>query len=438
MIMGSLIPDLSTFTPEELESIRKNSPLLYELSERLAISRITSSSYFLMLPFILSLSILTSIIERLRQWMRKQRRGMVGLPFRERFPFDYEILCHEEAEAVFRRVKKLLRRWRFQEERGDGCILFTAQRGEVGFWGSIIFHFSFLVIIFGGMVSLLTHFQAEILLGVGQRVSLGDKDFCRIYKTPRIFRNFPNINISLEDFKAVYEDDRYPVDFSGDLVIENGSGMKRERIRVNNPVRYGGFQFTMERYGFSPHLIVMDGMGKVLLDAFIHLVVMTPEMRDSFSIPATPYRVTAQFFPDFSLARGKEDGRPRIVNKSIVPNNPAFHFMIEQEGKVVGHMWVPLGGQGRFREFTINFNDLSYWSLLGVTRNYGNPILVLGFLLCILGLSLRFIFYNRKIRGRIWVGQNASLIEMRGTCQYFPALFEQGMKRFVHKLEKGW
>lgn len=394
-------------------------------------SLITASPFFLILPAFIFLSVLLCTLNRL-----KGRRGKK--PHRNAFTIKRNITLgsHGSGKALagyfirngWVRPPVMEREGKGHEaggEAGEGAMVFM--KGGEGFWGSVVFHAGLLVMFIATGVTAATLFNAEILLNEGVPTPLGREGLLRVFREPALPVKLPAGSITLEGFEATFENERFPVDYTAHLKIEDDDGVQRSECRVNSPLNLKGIQYTINRYGFSPGFRVEDESGKLLFDGFVTLII-TDRKEDFFRVPDTDLIIEVVFFPDFYL----KNGQP--ASRSNQPENPAFGIKVKNiiekdagRGKI-----VKMGESARIRDIVITPTELKYWAHFGISRDAGFPLLFLSFVLMSLGLTVRFIRYEKWL---VVTDENGTgAIELSAYSRYFPALFEAEVERIAANL----
>lgn len=382
----------------------------------------TGSPFFLILPLLIFLSILTCTLNRLRQ-----RR--IKPPDAAAFRFKKTLTINngwDEARAVDYLVKK---GWRYPHPlnrattqgcpyKGEGGYMVMGKGGQ-GFWGSMVFHAGLLLMLTAAVITFATLFSAELLLTEGQAVPLGREGFLRAGRDPLWPVRMPEGEIVLERFKAVYEKEKFPVDYTATVMVKDNKGERFIDVKVNDPLYLGDLQYTIYRYGYAPGFLIKDGKGDVLFDGYVSLRLMD-NTEDFFEIPGTDMTVYVRFFPDLVMT---EDGP---VSRSRVPNNPHFGLRIK---KVIGEpgkgKMVKMGSSVEMEGLSIMPSELRYWAYFVVVRDSGKPILFVSIVLMTVGLIIRFIYHEKwlMIRYDATEGGRHNL-EVSGFSRYFPGLFE--------------
>jgi hypothetical protein len=137
-----------------------------------------------------------------------------------------------------------------------------------------------------------------------------------------------------------------------------------------------------------------------------------------------------KFFPDYIVEDGVEK------TGSIELSNPAIHLVIEKDGEKINEGTVR---QGEFIQLgthtEIGFKDIRYWAMFMIVREYGKTPLVAGFLFAAIGLVMRLVFYQRRIRIAIEYAENKPYIYMDGRSEYFRHSYKDEMNMLAGELE---
>lgn len=408
ILLSNLLPNFSVMKAGEIKALKEGRPLLYAAASSLQLGKVVRSPFFFILPAVIFLSITVCTVKRIKRWGMESGREGNALP---------EDMFLRAAEESLRG-----KGWSVEvrsQGSGEGVVI-TGFKGRKGFWGSVAFHAGMNVVLIGAVFSLFTRYNGSMVLADGYGVTM-DEAF--LSQAPKDFRLKGAI---MEDFRAVYQEG-FPVDYSMALTLLGEEDReKREEVGVNRPLKWMGYQFAPVRYGFSPRFAVRKGE-TVLLDSYINLVVMTPEKTDVFEIPGEGMKVEVQFFPDFYM----EGKIPKT--RSREPKNPVFFAEIKKGKEVIGRGFLHLNQEVSFAGYSIAFNDLKMWVMFSVSRDYGVPVVTFGFLLIIIGLIIKFVWHEKSV----WLIFKDGTVEFGGSSRYFPALFEEELKRLGEELKAG-
>lgn len=163
--------------------------------------------------------------------------------------------------------------------------------------GSIIFHLALLMVITGVILHGLYRFDGAFGITVGQRVLDKESQYFHIEKGALNKGPAEEFTLTLEAI-----DRAFPVkDATTEAAIilleplDGGPPMK-ERVRVNQPFRWRGFEFHYgARTGYSPEVLVLDSSGQIEFRSFVRLKVRRTDdglfHEDFIEIPESRTRV---------------------------------------------------------------------------------------------------------------------------------------------------
>jgi cytochrome c biogenesis protein len=287
-----------------------------------------------------------------------------------------------------------------------------------------------LVFLLGIIVSALARFDAEMVLAEGQTLALAEDRMLRINGKGRLSPALPGTLLTLSKFESRFEQDKYPVDFAAHLKLADGSEAAQEKtVRVNQPLRYGKWQIFLHRYGFAPRFELLDKDSRLLFDAFVNLIISRPEQEDYIDIPSQRLRIETRFFPDY-----RKDGE-KAVSLSGIPKNPVMLIRALEDGESIGERYVPLGETAQFGEYRLTFAELRYWAWFGVVHDPGYGFIIVGFVLCVAGLVVRFVVSERWLRVMVEEKNGAASVTLSGRSRYFPAFFEKELESIRRQLQ---
>lgn len=430
LVLGTLLPDASQMTEGQLLWLAQERPATLWLAGFLQIQKATRSTPFLLL--IAWLMVSTAVCTWTRVRGRLRRRDTVAA-IRRPFTGESRFWVERERDAVRQDALSLLggRRYRIASEDTRAGLRITAAKGRLGFWGSALFHASLVVVFAGALFSGLTRFSGYVLLTEGQTMVLDESGFIRTPDRPRVGGSFPPTPVSLRHLTPEYRDDRYLVGLNADVEVGEGRSLPvRESLGVNRPMTYMGFQFHLERIGFAPAFLIRDAGGRVLLDAYINLVVLREDQEDSFRVPGTDLVVRARLYPDFH----RHLGFP--ATRSPIPRNPVLDLVVLDRGRSIYSGLAPLSQPIRLAEYTLTFQDLRYWGYFGVTRDWGAPAVTAGLFLAVLGLLVRVSFYEKTVCVEVRRNKSGCEVALHGRSRYFPAFLEEELGRMREALER--
>ncbi len=429
LIVAGTLPDLALLSEREFTELRESRPVLFLISSRLQVSNLTRSPLFLMLPGAIWLSTALCMFRRLRREVPQPgRRSAATDPD---MPDMATISIEQPLEAVQGKVREVLReqRWRLEEINKNGAVRYSGRKGSYGFWGSVVFHLSLLILLLGIIASSIGRFDAEMILAEGQTTAFAEEAMLRVNRKSLLSPSLSGTSITLRKFTADFEEDKYPVDYAAYLLLGATAVAREELVRVNHPLTVGRHQVFLHRYGFAPRFHVQDERGMVLLDSFINLIISRPEQTDHFDLPHQGLRIETQLFPDYHL------NGETAISRSPSPKNPVMRVRVLADGTLIGEKDLPVGQMADFGKYRLTFGELRYWAWFGVVHDPGYGFMIIGFIACVTGLALRFADSEKWMHVKVEQQADSVRVALAGRSRYFPALFEEEINDIARKLK---
>lgn len=317
-------------------------------------------------------------------------------------------------------------RWSFLAGKEENTFLAVKNRlSPVGF---LFFHLSFLLCLIGGLTIAYTRFSGKLALTEGQTFESDIRQFHRIDREPRLLKSLPPIGLLLEKVDYSFEKGT-PTELVAALQVAYRDIARREILRINEPINRGPLTLLADTIGVAPLFIVRGRDGRELDGAYVSLNVLN-DREDAFQLDFDrQYNFTATFFPDHVVQDGKD------ATRSIQVRNPAFHLKVDRAGAKIYEGTIRKGERAAVGPFSIGFTDLRFWVEFQLVREYGKIPLILGFVLASVGLIMRLVFYQKRIRVAIEDSQSHCTVYLEGSSEYFPHSFEDDFKGLTEKLK---
>lgn len=133
-------------------------------------------------------------------------------------------------------------------EKSQGSLLYF-EKGRYGRLGVYVAHLSVIIILVGGMIGSVFGFNGLLRIVEGQT-----EDSILLRKNGRFVRYPLGYQVRCDDFDISYYDTPGPEKFVSEYtsslsILENGQVVRREKVRVNHPMKYGGLKFYQSSYG---------------------------------------------------------------------------------------------------------------------------------------------------------------------------------------------
>lgn len=421
LAVSTFLPAEPYTPPEEWAKLAASNSLTYRLALRFSTPHLVKHSVFVAISSFLFLSTLSCTVHRVVLW---QRRRQTEFSTEKAFSFAVEGTTSVPSGEFRQSATAFLaaRGWECagEQEEGEGI---RAQRGiRLGFWGSIAFHVGLLFCFLAVPVSALSRFNGALILTEGTALPLreaveapGGMESARL----------PLVDVAVHNLWGKYHEGRFKVDFGGDLLLDWGTVERKLPFKVNQPVEFGGFQFSLQEYGFAPQLVISRN-GKTFFDYFLNL--RHSDEGDYFPLDSADRRLFVMFFPDFVREGNK------IGTKSSEPRNPMVLVKVLQGETMLHQKLLALGEEAELGEYRVRAGELRNWVNLGVTREKGLGVLILGFCVGIGGLFVRFLSNERRLELEHFPSADGTSFRLKGYSRYYPAFLEAEVQAMAKSL----
>lgn len=227
--------------------------------------------------------------------------------------------------------------------------------------GSLLLHLSILVIFAGSLVSGLMGKSDYVELRSGESINLATK-------------GFEEYNLKVEDFKIEYYDSFEPKQYISTVSLKGKEREVNSEISVNHPLKAEGFTIYQKSYGWKVkgHINVagadrpfdMANGDEITVKEDIKLKVI--------------------FVPDFDPESGD------LHSKTPFPNNPHLACALIQKDQMLGVEVIPETQRKVIEGYPITFSSYQKYTGLEIKQDPGVKIVYAGFILMLLGFSIRY------------------------------------------------
>ncbi|HWJ02632.1 MAG TPA: cytochrome c biogenesis protein ResB, partial [Verrucomicrobiae bacterium] len=189
LVIGSFLPNPAYVTQAEAENI-KNSQFLSFLAKFTPLE-LSKTWFFYALFSVLSLSIIVCTVDRLRYRLQipKRAKTITRAGYQGSVEDAYLTLSHN-----LMREKWLVR-------SGEDASELFAEKGHLGFWGSIAFHVSILLMVLGGVLTASESLLAGIVVTEGQTLPVSSQTIIDKARMPRFGNGNTGLTIRLDTFR---------------------------------------------------------------------------------------------------------------------------------------------------------------------------------------------------------------------------------------------
>lgn len=326
----------------------------------------------------------------------------------------------ETVKTFFRK-----RRWSLIRAGDESYHVVKNRYSPLGF---LLFHLSFFICLISALLLSYTRFSGKLALTEGQYFENDIRQFHAISKKPRIMQELPSLGLLLDKVYPSYEEG-VPTELTVELKVNYRGVVKNEVVGVNRPIRRGALSIIPESIGVSPLFVARDLSGREIDGAYVSLKVLNGQ-EDSFRFGwDKKHTFHVLFFPDYTVEGGVEK------TKSLELRKPALKLAALREGFPVYEGTLMTGEKADLGLYTISFEDVRYWVDLIIVREYGKTPLIMGFALALVGLVMRLVFYQKRLRIAVEEADGRSVLYIGGRSDYLQHSFREEMARLLNDLD---
>jgi cytochrome c biogenesis protein len=253
-IAGSLVPQFSN-SPMRVASIFRDHPLRARIYDSLGLFDVYGSWWFTLIYTLLLVSLGACLVPRTRAMIRNLRAR--PQPARELDALRHyaEVPVAAAAEDAARLSRRVLRRSLFRVSRGGTGHSVAADKGLAREGGSLLFHWSFFLILVGVVFGKGTGFTGYAVISEGECWVEAAANYDGNIRTGRFFGgDHTGARVCVQDFEDRFRRSGQPMDFVTTATVRSGDGgpARPVEIRVNEPAGVDGVRYYQYAFGWSP------------------------------------------------------------------------------------------------------------------------------------------------------------------------------------------
>jgi cytochrome c biogenesis protein len=466
-VAGSLVPQVGT-SDARIAAMFRDHPLRAELYDRIGLFDVFGSWWFTLIYALLFVSLVACLIPRTRALIRNLRaRPQPARELESMRHFAVRTVDADPERAIAAATGTLRRRFfRVRSSAGEpssGRPWVAADKGLAREAGSLLFHWSFLLILVGIVWGKGTGFTGQAVIVEGQTWTEAQASYDGQIHTGRFFDDdHSGIQITLKRFVASYRiPSGIPRDFVSTVRLADADGTPEgtHDVRVNHPAELDGVKIYQFGYGWAP-VIRVEHDGEPLVSGPTVCSQGPPPAGVSplqlpwdcvVKLPSLRPQVGIRFglWPDFrALNALLTTGRamPMIQEYSPVLTYTAYEGDLRTDLALPSNQLETSGmrvlrrgafGAGQSVRIgdgvTVTFADLKHYSVFEIKRDRGLGILLAAAILILLGL-LPALYTSRR---RVWVtaatapGGSGSIVKIGGFALQRRPQFEEEFAKLV-------
>lgn len=377
-LLGMIIPQAATSPTTFFQNWQKSYPTLASASLKLGLTNLFYTWWFLLLLFIVFLSMFFCTILRLKP---VKNRRLVLKKDKPRLTLKHRPLI------VDLRWYFLSRLYFFSFEDEEEELFVQAWRGGARFF-SILFHLGMMIALLASVVDKSSGLSGKMLLTEGQTLVENHFNYVELKEAPLFNENHHFFQVHLEKADVKYRGNTL-TDVAAWLEVVDNDFRKKKKVLVNYPLNYKGFSFLLDDSGFSPFLSILAQTKKPIFASFVSL---GKKNNQSFSD-----------FINFNGSRLKIELYSNTIEpiKKHLVDEPLLELTLLKGKEVAWQGKLKYGESITSPVGEVSFNDLRRWVSFRVTFSAALNFIFLGLLLASLGIAGRLLFLPRQVS--VWV-----------------------------------
>lgn len=333
------------------------------------------------------------------------------------------------------RVEAFLRArgWRVRREDAGGEVRLSATRRERGHWATLLFHLSFLVILVGAALSLLTSFTGYFELAPGESFADRQEGYLRRTEPPLLFGARRGFQVALEKMDLAFWPEGGIRDRASWIQLFDGAGAPRgrRRLAVNEPVPFEGATiYQAGKEGFIAGITLTDSAGT---SAHGNIHFAFPHR------PGEPMTAIAQI-PGTVLTLGFEL-HTGLVNR-IAGLPPERHEVsLLRVSRHQGPRSQPLGvvfggGELAFEGLTLSFDSLKPYMSFAVVQDFGVPVIFAAVAFALAALLALYFWVPESVWAVAIPGPAGVEVLVAGSAERYENAFEARFRELLVELRQ--
>ena len=461
-VAGSLVPQIG-LSDARIISIFRDHPLRARVYDQLGLFDVYGSWWFTMIYALLLVSLGACLIPRTRAMLRNIRTKPVPARELDAMRHYAEVTVPAQPDHAIRGARAVLRRRFFRVRGPNGQSSLAADKGLAREAGSLLFHWSFFLLLVGIVIGKGTGFSGKAVIVEGQTWTEAHASYDGSVREGRFFdEHHTGVRIHVEDFTATYRSNGQPEDFvtRAQLLDAAGEPVRAVDIRVNHPAEIDGVKFYQFGYGWAP-VIRVEHDGVPIFDGPVvcrqdpapqglsplqlpwSCVVKLPSLRPQVGIALQLWPdsralytlldtgqsmpMLTEFAPVMTYTAYEGDLRADQITSVAVLDRAAMRSF--DDGALGAGTSVDIGSG-----LTVSFPDLRQYTVLQVSRDRGLWIVFLAAILLLLGL-LPALYTSRR---KLWITAEpdgtGSVLKVGGFSLQRRSQFEDEFARLVREI----
>lgn len=287
-------------------------------------------------------------------------------------------------------IKRVWKLWNAFHQEGS-----TVPKGFWRVFGNCIFHIGLAIIVVGGLLTFSYKMAGYVEVAEGETFMESHQNYGSITEGPLFNEHHLSFQFTVNKVNRIFTNDgQLDYVISQLTVTDNGRQTYEATVERGQPFTYRGTTFYYSKSGFAPFVTIKDPQGKTVLEGYAVFNSMwhnnTGEYTMDLVIPGTDLVLKSQLYPDALVKEGQ------ISSKTLKITNPVIQATVLEKGKPVDKIEFKPGTDASFKGWTVGMKDVRLWTGFDIVRDPGAPVIFTGFVICLSGLIMSFLFTTRK------------------------------------------
>lgn len=274
-ILPTLIPQ-EVANPRGVMDWKEKWPEMSGVLDRLGLFDVFSAPWYTAIYVALLLVLVLCLVPRTRAYLRQLRRSVrePGSGTMPELPHQVEWSVALPPDEVQKTAKATLRRRRWRLGRSNEIGQRVAEKGAWREGGSLLFHWSFFVLMAGLFATAMFGWKGYAVVVEGERWIENPISLVQ-YDPPAFFEESAHrgFAVELDSFDVRFRENGSAADFVADVnVVDGGERVIEQEVRVNYPLDYRGVKLYLHSFGWAARVSVVDPVtGDTVFDDWVTL-----------------------------------------------------------------------------------------------------------------------------------------------------------------------
>ena len=418
-LLSFILPQKDLLKKQDYLQMKAGSPVFFSILETLGLHEVYTSPVTLTLWFFFFLNLTLVMRQRIPLVMKRVECH----PARTEDPrsassYQARVTVSLPQEKIYS-VENVLTKagYRFSGTADS----FYAVKNRLSPLATLLFHFSFFLILLAGIVTTYTKFVGYLDLGIGESFH---GELARYKGSPRM----PKIGTP-PSAVFIIESVQPQVDQNVATGLVVGVRDNQGRLHyadINHPYKTGATAFLVNDLGVAPLVVIEDANGRELDGAYVKLDVIKGK-KDRFRLSG--YEIEARYFSDHVVINGVDE----TASDSF--SNPALRLEVSKNGQVIDAKTLKAGESLEIEGNRLVLREMPFWVRFLVVKQHGDWIAYGGFILATLALCWRLLWYRREIIGAVETAGTVTMLHLAGRSEFYRTHSSKELDRIAQLLQ---